>query len=412
MKKKILALLMVMVLAMTALAGCGDKKDDKKSSGTKEAVASEDSCFFKEMEKVAEMGPGCETIHLKYVIKSEEFANQDTFKEFLDADGNLAVDLTAEVTTESNEKVAVDVSATIGSKINGKMLTVVVDGEELYLEYSGLLNVLKEYKDNEQIASVVQQIESNFGSAIKLNTKTVSEAVSPLIDSILENAAASGDEDSQLGQAIIKTYMAVLKDVIANPDSMKDLSKTYSELAEKHFANLEGTDGDMYTLTISADNIDKVLEDTENLLKEDGQKVLEDTVAYLYKVSGENALGKSEDEIKGQIPGWVEEASKAVSENKEEAIKFVKDAKIESVMKTKVNDKDAKFEITMKMDADGATVDYTASMEFTEGTKSIQDKIPTNANDITTMITTLVNMYGSQLTGAAAGASDSTTDIY
>ncbi|MCR5703568.1 MAG: hypothetical protein K6G85_03005 [Eubacterium sp.] len=405
MKKKILALLMVMVLAMTALVGCGDKKDDKSSStGTK--ATEEKSSFFKEFKELSDLKTGTEKVQLKYVIKNDEMKNSEEAKDFLDADGNLTVDLTFDVITESQTKVATDVSAKIGSKIDGKMMTVVVDGDEVYLEYAGLLDALKGL-NNEQINSGLAQIESNFGKAIKVNVKTVSEAIKP----ILEQALAS-QENSQASPAL-KAIVAVFKDIKNNPEGLNEVIKTASDAAEKHFENLTGVDGDMYTLTINKDNAKDMLDDTEAFIKEDGQKIAEAFVEYVCKVAGDDAFGKPQAEIKEKIPGGVEKLVAEMDKNKDKTLEELQKSNLDAVMKINVNEgKDAKFSIAMKMDSEGTTIDYTGDVEFKAGSASIADKIPQDANDITTMINMLINQYGSMLTQGAAASDDSTTDIY
>ena len=373
----------------------------KRSSGEKKVEAQEDSSFFKELGKVSDLKVGSEKVNLKYVIKSDKLAEEESLKDFLDADGNLVVDLTADVVSESETKVAVDLSVNMGTKINGKMATLVVDGNILYLEYKGLLDTLKSFKDNEQIASAVQQIESNFGSAIKVDVKKVSEVVKPIMDKLMESTSTSNPEVGN----IAKVYMAVVKDLIKNPQGANELVKSLSDAAEKNYENLEGVDGDMYTLTINADNAQKMVDDTENFVKNDAQKLVEDAITYVYKVAGEDALGKPESELKAKVPEWVDKAATEIAKNKDKVVEEIQKAKLDGVLKVKVDEgKSANFEIAMKMEAEGTSMDYTGSVEFKAGSASIKDKIPADANDITTMITTLINMYSSQITGAASDA--------
>lgn len=413
MKKKIIALFMVMVLAMTALAGCGDKKEEKKASESKEAtVSTEDSSFFKEFSELADLEAGSETVHISYVIKSDELAMSEVegLKDFLDADGNLALDLTFDVVTESETKFAVDLSAKVGSKIDGKLMTIALDENELYVDYAGVLDVLKLYQDNEQIANIIQQIESNLGSAIKLDVKKVSEAVSPIIENVMDSAVAADENEAM--STILNVYTAVLKDAMSNSDDVKDLAKSISDVAEKNFENLTGVDGDMYTLTINNDNMETVIEDVENLLKNDGQNIAESVISYLYKVAGENALGMSEDEIKAEISGVMEQASSAIAENKASVMEELSKAKLDTTLKINVDkEKGGNFELAMNMEAEGTSLEYTGEVEYKVGTYSISDKIPADANDVTTMITTLINMYSGYL-GGGSSMYDETSDIY
>ena len=169
----------------------------------------------------------------------------------------------------------------------------------------------------------------------------------------------------------------------------------------------------MYTLTINKDNAKDMLDDTEAFIKEDGQKIAEAFVEYVCKVAGDDAFGKPQAEIKEKIPGGVEKLVSEMDKNKDKTLEELQKSNLDGVMKINVNEgKDAKFSIAMKMDSEGTTIDYTGDVEFKAGTASIADKIPQDANDITTMINMLINQYGSYLTQGAAASDDSTTDIY
>lgn len=374
MKRKLLALFMILVLTMTAFAGCG--KDDEKKE---EKADTSKSSFFKEMSECTELGhTGTGNVTFDVLVKSEDFASNEQVKDYLDESGNLAVNLSVDMTVESSKKMAFEISGKAG-KIDGKLVTLALDGNMLYADISGLLDIVKTIS-GEDAAS---QIEQQIGKTVKLDINKVMEAYS----------AAMKESSQGSGAAKFNEIFSSIMQVEITEDQIVDFCKALIDALGKNFENITGTDDDMYTLTISNDNLGDVIDDAANFLKNDGETIVTkfaDTFADLLEKAGVKA-----DDIKADASKDIDEAVKSLQEQKDSIIENASKTKFNVVSKINVDEgKSVVFSIdTGDIEYNGTTVSLKANEEFEAGEASIADKIPADANDITTLITVYLKNF-------------------
>lgn len=370
MKKKLLALFMILVLTMTAFAGCG--KDDKKA----EKADPDESSFFKECSEMADLELGKSTVNLDFKMKGEALKSQEQAKDFLDDNGDLTAKLTFDVVFESETKFAADISAKVGSKIDGKMATISFDGQYVYLEYAELLKVIKDIAGEEAAASFEQ-----IGTSVKFDYNKVVEVVTQY----MEKAGSSQISEAKMAMDIMNAITEISKD---KKDEIKDFDKKLFDAMDKKFDNVTGTEDDLYTFTVSNENLGDILDDAKKFLDEDAEAIVNDAID-LFAEAIEKA-GTSAEDTKAQVKDAISQASTQIADNKEEIIKSVADTEFKVVFGLNVDEgKGLKFniktnDITVE---EGMSFGGSLDIDYTAGTESISDKIPADASDITTLIT-------------------------
>lgn len=349
MSKKLLSVVLSLVMVMSLLTGCG--KDD--------------STFFKEVKEISQIAKGEATVEIKATGKLEDTEDLDRV---LDDNGKFSMALKMYVKAEAKDKMAVRFDVKAGKDTDyQKLTTFAVDGTKLYLETAPLLEFIKTI--NEETATSLESVLSQIGvtQSISLDYKQLAEAS---------------------GQELPDTKTL-------DKDSLKEIQSVWTKI-ENNFKGLQGKDGDNYTLTVNGDNADKAVDMLINFVKNDLQDTLKTCTDLVTKVYGEDSkVASSYKELQDSVGSTSDMADK-IKENKSDFVDTIKKSNANLVAKARVTGKAGSrsgiFNVsTGDMKIDNEDINVSLDMKIKEGKTSVDDMIPKNAADITTLLITAMN---------------------
>lgn len=349
MSKKLLSVVLSLVMVMSLLTGCG--KDD--------------STFFKEVKEISQITKGEATVEIKATGKLEDTEDLDRV---LDDNGKFSMALKMYVKAEAKDKMAVRFDVKAGKDTDyQKLTTFAVDGTKLYLETAPLLEFIKTI--NEETATSLESVLSQIGvtQSISLDYKQLAEAS---------------------GQELPDTKTL-------DKDSLKEIQSVWTKI-ENNFKDLQGKDGDNYTLTVNGDNADKAVDMLINFVKNDLQDTLKTCTDLVTKVYGEDSkVASSYKELQDSVGSTSDMADK-IKENKSDFVDTIKKSNANLVAKARVTGKTGSrsgiFNVsTGDMKIDNEDINVSLDMKIKEGKTSVDDMIPKNAADITTLLITAMN---------------------
>lgn len=349
MSKKLLSVVLSLVMVMSLLTGCG--KDD--------------STFFKEVKEISQITKGEATVEIKAIGKLEDTEDLDRV---LDDNGKFSMALKMYVKAEAKDKMAVRFDVKAGKDTDyQKLTTFAVDGTKLYLETAPLLEFIKTI--NEETATSLESVLSQIGvtQSISLDYKQLAEAS---------------------GQELPDTKTL-------DKDSLKEIQSVWTKI-ENNFKDLQGKDGDNYTLTVNGDNADKAVDMLINFVKNDLQDTLKTCTDLVTKVYGEDSkVASSYKELQDSVGSTSDMADK-IKENKSDFVDTIKKSNANLVAKARVTGKAGSrsgiFNVsTGDMKIDNEDINVSVDMKIKEGKTSVDDMIPKNAADITTLLITAMN---------------------
>lgn len=352
MSKKLLSVVLSLVMVMSLLTGCG--KDD--------------STFFKEVKEISQITKGEATVEIKATGKLEDTEDLDRV---LDDNGKFSMALKMYVKAEAKDKMAVRFDVKAGKDTDyQKLTTFAVDGTKLYLETAPLLEFIKTI--NEETATSLESVLSQIGvtQSISLDYKQLAEAS---------------------GQELPDTKTL-------DKDSLKEIQSVWTKI-ENNFKDLQGKDGDDYTLTVNGDNADKAVDMLINFVKNDLQDTLKTCTDLVTKVYGEDStVASSYKELQDSVGSTSDMADK-IKENKSDFVDTIKKSNANLVAKARVTGKAGSrngiFNVsTGDMKIDNEDINVSVDMKIKEGKTSVDDMIPKNAADITTLLITAMNAQG------------------
>ena len=349
MSKKLLSVVLSLVMVMSLLTGCG--KDD--------------STFFKEVKEISQITKGEATVEIKATGKLEDTEDLDRV---LDDNGKFSMALKMYVKAEAKDKMAVRFDVKAGKDTDyQKLTTFAVDRTKLYLETAPLLEFIKTI--NEEKATSLESVLSQIGvtQSISLDYKQLAEAS---------------------GQELPDTKTL-------DKDSLKEIQSVWTKI-ENNFKDLQGKDGDNYTLTVNGDNADKAVDMLINFVKNDLQDTLKTCTDLVTKVYGEDSkVASSYKELQDSVGSTSDMADK-IKENKSDFVDTIKKSNANLVAKARVTGKAGSrsgiFNVsTGDMKIDNEDINVSVDMKIKEGKTSVDDMIPKNAADITTLLITAMN---------------------
>lgn len=349
MSKKLLSVVLSLVMVMSLLTGCG--KDD--------------STFLKEVKEISQITKGEATVEIKATGKLEDTEDLDRV---LDDNGKFSMALKMYVKAEAKDKMAVRFDVKAGKDTDyQKLTTFAVDGTKLYLETAPLLEFIKTI--NEEKATSLESVLSQIGvtQSISLDYKQLAEAS---------------------GQELPDTKTL-------DKDSLKEIQSVWTKI-ENNFKDLQGKDGDNYTLTVNGDNADKAVDMLINFVKNDLQDTLKTCTDLVTKVYGEDSkVASSYKELQDSVGSTSDMADK-IKENKSDFVDTIKKSNANLVAKARVTGKAGSrsgiFNVsTGDMKIDNEDINVSVDMKIKEGKTSVDDMIPKNAADITTLLITAMN---------------------
>ena len=365
--KKLLSIVLSLVMVMTVFTGCGDKK-------------SENSSFFKEAAKMQEIKSGTADVEFNLNAKGINLSKDKEIPKQLKNGDNVILKVKMEVTAESETKQAMKISAQYGITEYAEVTTVIFDGSKLYVNVGSLADFIKSIDENigKQVETALGQLGA--GRYISLDLKQVCQALN-----------------------------VEIPDMTNSTEEMQKLTVKVMETLDKSFADIQGKDGDDYTLTVGSDNADKVAADLVKFCEDGSLKEIYTALMdwYVDIFGADTEIGKQFAEMKKESTAQLDEAVKEVKENKDNIVSTLKDAKVNVVAKLNITGDEGKRVCRLSVDSGeikDTDSDMTGSITMTSNVKeqnvSIKELIPTEG---VVDITAMVNMMLSQF-GASAGA--------
>ncbi len=361
--KKILSVMLSLVMVMALLTGCGEKE--------------ESSSFFKEMTKLQDIQTGTSEMEFAMNLKGKEVTEDTDIPAILKNGDTVALKIKVEATAESQTKSAVKISAQYGTNDYAELTTLVFDGEKLYLGVASIVDFIRSIDE-----SVVAELESG------LSQMGISDYISIDVKQLCE---ASNIE---------------MQDMSKINEGAQNLTKRLFENLEKSFAGIQGKDGDDYTLTVGADNAEKVADALIQFCDEGSLKQTYNDAMDLYveMFGADTEMGKQFAEMKNDT-SELDNAVQEIKDKKEDIVQGLKDSKINAVAKINISGDEGSRVGNLSIDTgeikdDDTTGRITVTSEVKEGEVSIQEMIPTEGVvDLTAMLTAMMNQTGAGLSG-------------
>lgn len=358
--KKFLSIMLSLVMVMALFTGCGDKEAN--------------SSFFKEAAKMQNMKSGTSNVEFALNLKGSGVANETEIPELLKNGDNVTLKVKLEVTAESETKEAVKVSAQYGTNDYAELTTIVVDGTKLYVNVGSISDFIK----------------------------SIDETVGAQFDAVLGQVGASKYISVDLKQ-VCETAGVEIPDMSKSTESLQKLTKKLLETLDKSFADIQGKDGDDYTLTVGSNNADKVADAVVKFCEDGSLKEMYTAIMdwYIDLFGADTEQGKQFAELKDKS-SEIEDAVKEVKDKKDDIAKALKDSKINAVAKCRVTGDEGKREYKFSVDTgefkddkEDVTAQITMTSNVKEGNVSIKGLVPEEGVvDLTAMVNAAMNQYG------------------
>lgn len=412
MKRRLLALLLVLTLVLSMFTGCSDEKKSKKSKeGTKTEAT--DSNYFNELKKMSSVKTGKSTTGLHVTVKTSEVPNDAESQQILDMlkvnNGEYAADIILDSKVESNTKVSVKVSVKPGSAETIELGTIAIDGSVLYLDLEPTFELIKAQMPDQadQIDAALAQYGMSPVMSLDI-TKFYSQLISVAKDKLGEEGAEISD--------MIAAYESMLNSFNITDEQVQavtDLADKLLEALAKDFDKTLGTDGDEYTLTIGSDNAEDVVNALITFIEKDGAALINELADFIITFFGEDSeIGQQfkaeleQEDISSEIAKAAEEAK----QNKDKMVQELKDANFNIVSKASVTGEEGSRKATFSIETGDIAIedDITISASLTSETEEggISADIPNNATDMTETLIQLIQFY------AAMAQSGADTGLY
>lgn len=354
MKRKLLALILTLVMVLTLFAGCGKK----------------DSTYFKEVKEISQVTKGKVTAELNFDYYDKEMTD---FPELVkNSEGKVSASIKIESITESESKLGAKIYVKLGQDTEyAELTTIAVVDKKLYLTVTPVIELMKKID-----ATTASQVEAALGQM------GIAGSISVDLDKVLEIVGTE--------------YPEVTDD---NKKAALDLLNGLFDALENNFKDLEGQDGDAYTLTLNNENAEKAVAGLVNFLKNDAEGLINQFTEFMKNVSGDDAtvsgMLSSYEEMINELP----QAATTVEENKDEFIKAVKDYNIKVTSSAQVSGDKGKRVGKITLDTgnikvDGNEISLKCTSEVREGEGSVDEILPKDASDITTLLVTMFNQMG------------------
>lgn len=359
MSKKILSIVLSLVMVMSLLVGCGEK----------------DSTFFKEVKEISKISTGEATVEMSMSGTVEE--SDDMPAQMLDADGKLSVGMKMDIKQESKTKAAVKLALKLGTASDYQdVTTIAVDDSKIYVDVAPMIAFIKTI--DEEAATGVESTLSQIG---------VTDSLSIDYKQVLEAMGSEVPETQELDKETLEKINSIFDKV------------------ENDFKDLQGKDGDDYTLSVNGDNADKAVDAMATFFENDCEEIVTICVDVVKQAYGEDSeIASLYSELLSDTSS-LKETAQQLKDSKDDIVGEIKDSKINIIAKARITgdegSRNGKLSLEtgdMAFEEEGVSQSANISFNATikEGTPSIEDMIPENAADITTLVITMINAQMNQ----------------
>ena len=358
MKRKMMSVMMILIMAVTLLSGCVSKEENN-------------STFFQEAKKLSNIKNGTETVEIGYMLDSDLPGFP---KQLLTEDGKADLKIKMEATAESETKQAIKISAKLGKNEYQNVTTVVMNGSTLYLDVRSIVDFVGTIDE-----SIVPDIETILGQmgitgTISLDLKKFAEA--------------SGQNLPEFGK--FKTESTKLTDDILNK-------------LDQSFKDIQGKDGDSYTVSVNEKNADQAVDALVSFCEQNLESIFDESLDCLIALYGEDSQVGQQCQSMKQDHSDVKDAVQKIKTNRDSMVNAVKDSKADIVGKISIAGDEGEREgtltfdtgdITIEQDGDSITGNITLDAAVKEESVQIDQLIPEDAADLTTLLITYMNQMG------------------
>ncbi|WP_302625242.1 hypothetical protein [uncultured Eubacterium sp.] len=358
MSKKILSLILSLVLVTSLLTGCGEKE----------------STFFKEVKEISKISTGEGTVEMNMIFD----AGDNDPKQLLNEEGKVAVGIKADVKQESEKKMAMKFSVKLGKATDYQDLTTIaVQDTKLYVDVAPAIELLKTF--DEEAATEVKSSLSQIG---------VTDSISVDYKQLADAAGVEIPEEQKTDKELLEKVNNIFDKV------------------EKDFESLQGKDGDDYTLSVNSKNADKAVDALATFFENDYDDIMTLCKDIVKKAYGEdNTISQTYEQMLGTTLSGADKA-KDLKDSKQDIVKEIKESNINIVAKAKASGSEGKIsletgDITIEEDGVKQTGNVSLNVTVKETKASIDDMIPKNASDITTLVITMLNQMGQMNEGVS-----------
>lgn len=362
MSKKILSLILSLVLVTSLLTGCGEKE----------------STFFKEVKEISKISTGEGTVEMNMIFD----AGDNDPKQLLNEEGKVAVGIKADVKQESEKKMAMKFSVKLGKATDYQDLTTIaVQDTKLYVDVAPAIELLKTF--DEEAAAEAKSSLSQIG---------VTDSISVDYKQLADAAGVEIPEEQKTDKELLEKVNNIFDKV------------------EKDFENLQGKDGDDYTLSVNSKNADKAVDALVTFFENDYDDIMTLCKDIVKKAYGEdNTISQTYEQMLGTTLSGADKA-KDLKDSKQDIVKEIKESNINIVAKAKASGSEGKIsletgDITIEEDGVKQTGNVSLNVTVKETKASIDDMIPKNASDITTLVITMLNQMGQMNEGVSGNDS-------
>lgn len=358
MSKKILSLILSLVLVTSLLTGCGEKE----------------STFFKEVKEISKISTGEGTVEMNMIFD----AGDNDPKQLLNEEGKVAVGIKADVKQESEKKMAMKFSVKLGKATDYQDLTTIaVQDTKLYVDVAPAIELLKTF--DEEAAAEAKSSLSQIG---------VTDSISVDYKQLADAAGVEIPEEQKTDKELLEKVNNIFDKV------------------EKDFESLQGKDGDDYTLSVNSKNADKAVDALVTFFENDYDDIMTLCKDIVKKAYGEdNTISQTYEQMLGTALSGADKA-KDLKDSKQDIVKEIKESNINIVAKAKASGSEGKIsletgDITIEEDGVKQTGNVSLNVTVKETKASIDDMIPKNASDITTLVITMLNQMGQMNEGVS-----------
>ncbi len=342
MKKKIISLLLMVVLVVNVLSGCGAKKTE----------------YFSNMKAMSEGKVGRGTSTFTFEIKDKDVVNSAESYGLV-KNGALVAGVRFDYVVVDEKNATFDLSTQLGNKNEfTKLISIAVEDNMIYMSVDKLIDFANELSAG-QFAQTQEQLKSmGIEKNIKFDLKKV-----------LERMDVKAADESQKEKA--KEKYNELTD------------KTFKAL-DKNFGELTAESKDYYTFNINKENADVFVKALKNFMKEDFDELADLLVEFIEDNSGSNK--ETSKAAVRNIKDVLSQIKKAVNESDKDITKALKEEKVDIQTKNRVGGGTTELYGDILAKEKDSSIKLGFKFITHKGKYKVNTDVKENATDVTSII--------------------------
>lgn len=272
------------------------------------------------------------------------------------------------------------------------------------MKFSVKLGKATDYQDLTTIAVQDTKLYVDVAPAIEL-LKTFDEEAATEVKSSLSQIGVTDSISVDYKQLADAAGVEIPEEQKTDKELLEKVNNIFDKV-EKDFESLQGKDGDDYTLSVNSKNADKAVDALATFFENDYDDIMTLCKDIVKKAYGEdNTISQTYEQMLGTTLSGADKA-KDLKDSKQDIVKEIKESNINIVAKAKASGSEGKIsletgDITIEEDGVKQTGNVSLNVTVKETKASIDDMIPKNASDITTLVITMLNQMGQMNEGVS-----------